>query len=156
MYTTKNGVVIIRPDPLPWVYDDGGRATAGYKGKTGDCVTRAIAIASQRPYQEIYDLVNQTGQAEHITKTKRHKSNARTGAYGYTEHRILAQLGFNWTPTMTIGSGCQVHLATGELPTGRLVVRLSGHLMAVIDGIMHDTYNDSRDGTRCVYGYWQK
>lgn len=26
-----------------YVYDDGGRAAAGYKGKAGDCVTRAEA-----------------------------------------------------------------------------------------------------------------
>jgi hypothetical protein len=27
-------------------YDDGGRSAAGFKGKTSDCVTRAIAIAT--------------------------------------------------------------------------------------------------------------
>ena len=36
-------------------YNDGGRELAGYKGKTGDCVTRAIAIATGKPYQEVYD-----------------------------------------------------------------------------------------------------
>jgi len=24
----------------------------------------------------------------------------------------------------------------------------------VIDGVLHDTHDCSRDGTRCVYGYW--
>lgn len=28
-----------------FVYDDGGRAAAGYKGTTGDCACRAVAIA---------------------------------------------------------------------------------------------------------------
>ena len=23
------------------------------------------------------------------------------------------------------------------------------------DGVVHDTYDPSRDGTRCVYGYWR-
>ncbi len=40
-----------------WVHDDGGREAAGYKGKTGDCVTRAIAIACELPYQEVYDAL---------------------------------------------------------------------------------------------------
>lgn len=31
---------------MTFVYDDGGRSAAGFKGKTGDCVTRAIAIAT--------------------------------------------------------------------------------------------------------------
>lgn len=44
----------------------------------------------------------------------------------------------------------------GELPHGRLVVMLSRHAAAVIDGVLHDTYQDDRGGTRCVYGYWIK
>ena len=32
---------------LPWVYDDGGRAAAGFKGEAGDCGTRAVAIADR-------------------------------------------------------------------------------------------------------------
>ena len=32
--------------------------------------------------------------------------------------------------------------------------RLSGHLAAVIDGVVHDIHDCSRDGTRCVYGYF--
>jgi hypothetical protein len=55
---------------------------------------------------------------------------------------------------MHIGSGCQVHLRREELPAGRLVVQASKHVVAVIDGVIHDTHDSSRDGTRCVYGYW--
>ena len=32
--------------------DDGGRVAAGFEGKTGDCVTRAIAIATGRDYRD--------------------------------------------------------------------------------------------------------
>ena len=56
---------------------------------------------------------------------------------------------------MQIGSGCTVHLRADELPPGRLVVSVSKHLTAVIDGVIHDTHDCSRRGTRCVYGYWQ-
>jgi hypothetical protein len=40
---------------LGYVYDDRGRAEAGYKGDAGDCVVRSIAIATGRPYKEVYD-----------------------------------------------------------------------------------------------------
>ena len=30
----------------------------------------------------------------------------------------------------------------------------SKHCTAWIDGECHDTYDPTRDGTRCVYGYW--
>ena len=56
---------------------------------------------------------------------------------------------------MRIGSGCKVHLRADELPAGRLIVNLSRHSAAVIEGVLHDTYDSSRNGTRCVYGYWR-
>jgi len=46
---------------------------------------------------------------------------------------------------MTIGSGCRVHLTDGELPSGRLVAALSKHYTAVLDGVVHDTYNPQRE-----------
>jgi hypothetical protein len=137
-------------------FDDGGRAAAGYRGKAGDCVVRAIAIATGRPYQQIYDLVNHASTYERTGKRKRGISNARTGVYKSSIHRVMKALGWTWTPTMQIGSGCTVHLRADELPPGRLIVSVSKHLTAVIDGVIHDTHDCSRRGTRCVYGYWQE
>jgi hypothetical protein len=136
--------------------NDGGRAAAGYKGGTGDCVVRAIAIATGRPYQAIYDLVNEMGANERTGKRKRGKSNARTGVYKPTIRKVMARLGWEWVPTMQIGSGCKVHLRAEELPAGRLVVSVSKHLTAVIHGTIHDTHNPDRNGTRCVYGYFKQ
>jgi hypothetical protein len=139
-----------------WIYDDGGRATAGFAGKTGDCVTRAIAIATGKPYREVYDAINAAATSERTGKRKRGKSSARTGVYKQTKRRFLELLGWRWTPTMHIGSGCKVHLRAEELPKGRLVVALSKHSVAVIDGVVHDIYDCTRGGTRCVYGYFAK
>lgn len=141
---------------MKWVYDDGGRAEAGYKGKTGDCVCRAIAIATQKPYKEIYDLINECAKSERKSKYRNSKSNARTGVYKGTVKRVMRRLGWQWVPTMHIGSGCTTHLREGELPNGRLVVSVSLHEVAVIDGVIHDTYDCTRDGARCVYGYWKQ
>ena len=136
-------------------FHDGGRTAAGYRGKTGDCVVRSIAIATGLPYQQIYDLVNRSSVHERTGTRKRGKSNARTGVYKSTIKRVMNSLGWVLTPTMQIGSGCTVHLRPDELPPGRLVVSVSKHLTAVIDGVIHDTHDCSRRGTRCVYGYWQ-
>lgn len=67
---------------------------------------------------------------------------------------MVAHFGGKWHPTMTIGSGCKVHLRADELPSGRIVCSCSGHLVAVIDGVLNDTFDSSRGGKRCVYGYW--
>jgi len=137
-------------------YNDGGREAAGYKGKAGDCVTRAIAIATGKPYQEVYDAINGMSASERTGSRKRGKSNARTGVYKNTTRKYMESLGWKWIPTMQIGSGCKVHLKADELPAGRLVVSVSKHMVAVIDGVINDTFDPSRNGTRCVYGYFQE
>ena len=58
-----------------------------------------------------------------------------------------------WVPTMQIGSGCKIHLRADELPSGRIICRLSKHLTAVIDGIVNDTYNPARERTLIEYGH---
>ena len=35
--------------------NDGGRFAAGYKGKTGDCVVRSIAIVTGMSYKRVYN-----------------------------------------------------------------------------------------------------
>ena len=144
---------------MEFKYNDGGRAAAGFKGEAGDCVTRSIAIATGLPYQEVYDKVNDLASVEKLPKriaSKGKKSNARTGVYKQTKRQFLEALGWKWVPTMFVGQGCKVHLRADELPKGRIIVGLSKHSAAVIDGVLHDTYDCSREGTRCVYGYFIK
>ncbi len=145
---------------MDWVYDDGGRASAGYKGEAGDCVSRAIAIATGLPYQRVYsDLSEQIKTARLRSRRVRRNtkgSSPRDGVPREAYEPYLVALGWQWTPTMKIGSGCTTHLQANELPGGHLIVRLSGHMAAVIDGVVHDTHDPRRDGTRCVYGYWSK
>lgn len=138
-----------------WVFDDGGRAAAGYKGQTGDCATRAIAIVTGLDYQQVYDAIIEQAKAERPS-TRRHRSHPRTGVHKELLRRWLPTLGFEWYSTMSIGSGTTVHLRADELPTsGRLVVACSKHYVAVIDGVIHDTHDPSREGTRAVYGFYE-
>jgi len=138
-------------------FNDGGRAAAGYKGNAGDCVCRAIAIAADLPYQEVYDRLAEGNASQR--KSKRTVKQARSARNGiYTKRKwfkdYMLELGFQWTPTMQIGSGCQVHLKADELPGGRIICNVSKHVCAVIEGTIHDTHDPSRGGSRCVYGYW--
>lgn len=175
---------------MKFIYNDGGRSAAGYKGSTGDCVCRSIAIVTGKPYQEIYDRLAIGNEVQRKSKHDR-KSSAgkKTAAKGIFVKRkwfqeYMKELGLQWVPTMLIGQGCKVHLNADELPLGRLVVVVSKHYTAVIDGVIHDTYNPSERGStvyslgfpknelpkgaklmengngyvyapeRCVYGYW--
>lgn len=135
---------------MRWVYDDGGRSQY-FKGTTGDCVTRAIAIATGIDYRKVYDLVNSYSKNDEID------SHARTGVAPDLVYKIMADLGWKWVPTMYFGKGCKVHLKEDELPKNKtMILRLSKHLTTVINGVIHDTYDCSRNSTRCVYGYFIK
>lgn len=123
-------------------YNDGGRSRY-FKGKVGDCVVRAGAIASGRDYKDVYNLAREiSGESP------------RNGMDKKPCYELMKALGGVWHPTMKIGSGCKVHLKAEELPKGRIVCNCSGHLVAVIDGVINDIIQDDRNGTRCVYGYW--
>jgi len=138
------------------IISDGGREDAGYTGKNSrDCVCRAISIATQQDYQSVYDSLNGFSKSERPRGNKK-RSHSNAGVQKATIKRYMSSIGWTWTPTMKIGSGCKVHLRKEELPEGRLVVSVSKHLVAVIDGVIYDNHDPSRGGSRCVYGYWKK
>lgn len=157
------------------IFNDGGRVAAGFKGSAGDCVVRAVAIATEQPYQTVYDALAEGNRHERQTKRSTKSSGKRSANNGINVRRkwfkdYMARLGWKWVATMGIGTGCKVHLTDGELPMGRLIVSVSKHYTAVIDGVIHDTHDPQRDGEtiytpdgrvlqgggRCVYGYWVK
>jgi hypothetical protein len=146
---------------IKFIQDDGGRVAAGYgSSSTGDCVTRAVAIATGRPYAEVYEELAEINARMPRSRKRlaRGKVGTLTANHGiYTQSKLfkdyMVAQGFMWVPTMGIGTGCTVHVRAEELPRGRLVLNLSKHCAAVIDGVLHDTYDGSRGGTRCVYGY---
>lgn len=145
------------------VIDDGGRADAGYKGDAGDCVTRAIAIATQQSYKEVYEaifaeqrLYANTHRTQLARRMKSKGFSPRGGVARSIYDSYLKSLGWKWQPTMGIGTGCKVHLQEEELPKGKIIARVSKHVVAIIDGVVHDTYDCTRGGTRCVYGYYYK
>jgi hypothetical protein len=146
---------IVRPvRRMPWAYDDGGRAAAGFPGQSGDCVCRAITIASARPYREVRSELN--GMVLTFDDGSFAGASAGTGLPREIFRAYLKQAGWTWHPVMGIGTGCTMHLRAGEVPPGRIIARISRHLTAVIDGVIRDTFDPSRNGTRCVYGFWSQ
>lgn len=117
----------------PFQYNDGGRAAAGHKKCAGDCVVRAIAIALQLPYQQVYDTFNALGAEERLTARRTTRSTADKGVFKTTYRPWLEARGWIFTPVMGFGTGCRMHLRADELPPGRIIVRLSRHICAVID-----------------------
>ena len=148
---------------MRFVKHDGGREGAGFRGETSDCVCRAISIATGRPYRVVYDdltaaaLKYAASRRTHAAKMiRKNGASPRNGVFKEVYRPYLEAMGWEWVPTMSVGSGCTVHLRASELPPGRLIVSVSRHMVAVVDGVAFDNHDPRRGGRRCVYGYFRK
>ena len=157
-------------------YDDGGRKDAGWDGTGGDCVVRAVAIATGRPYQEVYDRCaegNHSGKRGQPFLNGKHYRNRtrgqRTALHGISTKEkwfqdYMKELGFEYV----LAPYGQVHVRSDSLPQqGSLILSLERHYAAYVDGVLRDTWDSAtiagrgrkhrKDGiTRCVWGYWQR
>jgi hypothetical protein len=137
--------VTITP-PLKFVYDDGGREASGVNTEADDlfgCVCRAITIASQRPYREVFDDLRKIGWFPGVAR-----KDASGQLHPHLEdeaeriEKYLGERGWTWVQTKWPGQPGPP-LCIGTLPGGRLIVRVSHHLAAVIDGELHDINSPS-------------
>ena len=140
---------------MEFIYSDGGRSKYFKATDVGDCVTRAICNATGKDYKIVYSDLKELAKHERITKKHKHKSSVRDGVSKRTLKKYIKSLGWVWHPVMGIGTGCTMHLTDEDFPPfGTYIVSVSKHLTCVKDGVILDTYDCSRDGSRCVYGYW--
>jgi len=148
-------------------FNAGGRATAGITGSSGDCVVRAIAIATGKSYTEVHNAL-QNGLRHQIEIER--KQQLQYGIAGRTRptttpltgvtHDVYAPylkwLGWEYVPKPVGADGKLLRLRPGSLPKGRLIVGLSRHLVAVIEGVIQDTYYSALRGGRPIRGYFRK
>ena len=123
--------------------DDGGRQEAGYKGLTGDCVIRSIAITSGIPYKTVYKELSERQDKfhqelhpnSHYFGTLKKKS-VRSGVYTSVWMDYVEELGYKQIP---VDSGIT---SWDDIPkTGKLLIRVPQHLSCVVDGVIHDTWD---------------
>lgn len=156
--------VFKKPVRCEFVEDDGGREAAGYGGDAGDCVARSIAIATKKPYGEVFEAL----KAEHAKYVKRHPRSYEAKSYeaksvGWHREPIhhgcgekvytpyLKSIGWQYTRFTE-----RTYLRVGALPMGRLIVDVNQHFTALIDGVIHDTHDAGQQGRLSIMGYWSQ
>lgn len=124
--------------------NDGGRSKYFKADNVGDCCVRAHAIAASLDYKVAYDTIKSIlGYSP------------RNGVKHKDVKPLFSKLGYQWIPCMSKGTGIQHHLIKGEVPmSGSIICRCSRHCVAVVNGIVNDSYDSRRGGMRGVYGYW--
>lgn len=120
---------------------DGGRRDAGFKGGAGDCVTRAIAIATGEKYRAVYRELRELSHS----MTGGLKRSVRNGVSTPVSHKYLMDRG--WDLLLTDGS----YFTADAIPMeGTVICQLHRHLVAVIDGVAYDTWDSRKDNrTKC-------
>jgi hypothetical protein len=135
---------------MDWIYDDGGLGRGDILRQ--DCVPRSIAIAAQLDYDEVYDRIAELASdfvyEDGSTYGEHHdglfEGVSEVGVPKEAIEDYLTELGFTWH---------RCGLGDDPLPTtGRLIVEMPGHFTAIIDGVVHDTW-DCRG--RPVEAYWE-
>ena len=133
---------------IDYRYDDGGRAAAGFRGRTGDCVVRAIAICSSEDYRAVYGTMAQhmkrngyaaSGNA-YATRERNRKAPRRRGQLTAkrVQDSVLEAYDFR-----------KISLPAGERPTfteahrqfGDCVLGTTKHVAAIVDGALRDTFD---------------
>ena len=127
---------------MGYKYNDGGRKLAGFKGTT-DCGIRALAIACELSYNESRKILKEASAAGRLGSRA-----ISRGIYKDDFSSALKKLGWEWHPAPKF-EGRKARFS--DLPSGRVVARMAGHFVAVIDGQINDTWDSSE---RMVYGYW--
>jgi len=148
---------------IPWVHNDGGyagRTTKRGRFIPGNGVVRAIVIATGGNYHDVQRELQKL-QGEYVRRARSSRITDRSdwiedvGVYNDVSKKYLLDRGWRWTPTMHIGSGTTMHLTYEEIPDRPLfIARVSRNLVTVINGVVQDIYDPSRDGTRAIYGYY--
>lgn len=132
-----------------WIFSDGGRAQSGFNGMVGDCVIRAIAIATKLDYSIVWnDLNDRSIDAYNKTHAKpTNKPLVDNGVYPYIYHPYLKELGWSYTSV-------NKDIRPSDLPnTGIVIVHTRAHLFCMINGVIQDTFN-SFQRVRYVWGYF--
>ena len=115
---------------MKWIYDDGGRSNY-YKAKNvRDCVCRAISIANNKDYKEIY---------RELTRLNYGKT-PRNGVSESIYKKLLENLGWKCVEC----ENENVYLKTEDIPAGIVICKISRHLVAVKNKTIYDTWDCSK------------
>ena len=128
---------------MTFIFNDGGRKAAGYKGVANDCGARAMSIALSLNYKSVYKELAQAN------KDCGGKRSAREGLYRNVYSDVLKKYGWIWMKAPKF-AGRKARCSDLQ---GTVIAKLAHHFVAVINGVPQDIFDCSN---KMVYGYWAK
>lgn len=113
------------------------------KKRNGDCVIQAISIALDKPWEEVYLGLAETGLLIYSLQNNNDTWDLYLRNHGFSRHVIP-----NTCPDCyTVIDFCRDH------PYGIYVLGTGSHAIAIVNGIIRDAYNS---GTEIPIVYYKK
>jgi hypothetical protein len=108
---------------------DGGKTSSGFTNEYNDCTVRAISIAYQIPYAQAHAKLKDWGR----------KDGKPCMGFAWFMNDRMASTEKGVRPLRhrslgTLQNFCKNH------PTGRYVIRIKGHALAIVDGVINDSW----------------
>ena len=133
---------------IEYRYDDGGRRAAGYRGKTGDCVVRAIAICAGRDYRTVYlTMAGQMRRNGHTASGNAYATSERNRRqprqHGQlrakrVQDRVLELHGFR---KVRLPSGARPTFTEAHERYGDCIAGTTKHMAAIVGGALRDIFD---------------
>lgn len=106
-----------------------------YGNDIADCVVRSLAVLTDKNWREVYDeLTDLAGDMGLMFDRVEFVEN-------YLDSRYTRECHYS----KTVGEFAK------EYPYGRYAVTMNGHITAIIDGVIIDTFNPSNRIMRCAW-----
>ena len=110
---------------------DGGKVASGFPDEFNDCAVRALALSTKINYGDAHDMLRERG--------RRDRRGTRT-AWLESSLTSLASLGVKWNK-MEEGRHLTLAQFIASHRTGRYIVITRSHGLALIDGVIHDSFS---------------
>lgn len=151
------------PERFGFKYNDGGRKKFGFDGFDRDCVVRAIAIATNRAYPRVYEMLNYYCEGGyHQNPRMNYKERVYWAHSGIPVWIYLSYLKMHGWRYVKVDMRKRLKLAPENLPKRDIVLVTMfstgldrGHLVAVRKGVLEDTFRyDDHVPDAVIRGYF--
>ena len=106
-----------------------------HKRRIDDCVIRAISILTNKSWNKVYNELSNLASYDGLMM------DSVEFVEKYLDSKYLRKCHYSKT----------VEEFTKEFPKGKYAVTMNGHITAVIDGVVYDTFNPSNRIIRCSW-----
>lgn len=137
----KGGVQNVYALEYPMIKSDAGRSNSKRAKQSNDCTVRALALARNMAYDDVYDMLadlgRKCGKGWNIVEYLNQVPWAEKIAFPAVKGQ----------PRMNPATFCK------QYSTGTYICRVSKHVFTVMDGVVYDI-NENRPN-RCIYTAWR-